>query len=89
MAIGASPQKVVQTVLARALRLAVAGSAIGLTAAFAGGRVIQALLFEVEPRDPTTLIGVTVLLAIAALASCAWPAARAARVEPITTLRAE
>ena len=89
MAIGASPQKVMHTVLGRALRLAAAGAAVGLAAAFAGGRVMQAILFEVEPRDPTTLIGVTVLLATAAVAACALPTARAARVDPMTTLRAE
>jgi predicted permease len=89
LAIGASPDTVVRTVLARALRLALVGAAIGLAVALAGAQLIRSLLFEISPRDPATLIGVTIALAIAALVACAVPAARAARVDPMTTLRAE
>lgn len=89
MAIGASPGTVVRSVLARALRLAAIGAVAGLGIAIAGARVMQTMLFEIDPRDPATLVAVTILLAIAALAACAVPAVRAARVDPMTTLRAE
>ena len=89
IAIGASPQTVVRTVLGRAMRLAAIGGAIGIAIALSGAQVIKSLLFEVDPRDPLTLLSVTVLLALAAVVACALPAARAARVDPMTTLRAE
>jgi predicted permease len=89
MAIGASPDRVVGIVLARALRLAAAGVVVGLAISLAGAQVMKTMLFEIDPRDPATLMSVTILLAIAALAACAIPAVRAARVDPMTTLRAE
>ena len=89
MAIGASPERVVGSVLARALRLAAVGASIGLAVALAGAQVMKAMLFEIDPRDPATLAAVTILLGFAALAACAIPAVRAARVDPMTTLRAE
>jgi putative ABC transport system permease protein len=89
MAIGASPERVLGLVLARALRLAIGGVVVGLAIALAGAQVMKTMLFEIDPRDPATLSVVTVLLALAAIAACAIPAARAARVDPMTTLRAE
>ena len=89
MAVGASPATLVGAVMGRALRLAAIGAAVGLVIAIAGARAMQTMLFEIDPRDPATLVAVTILLAIAALAACAVPAVRAARVDPITALRAE
>lgn len=89
LAIGASPQRLVGGVLARALRLAAIGAAAGLSVALAGAQVIRSMLFEIDPRDPATLVVVTLVLAIAALIACAIPAIRTARVDPMTTLRAE
>lgn len=89
MAIGASPRTLVGAVLARALRLAAIGAAAGVAMSLAGAQLIKSMLFEIEPRDPGTLAVVTMLLAVAAVAACAVPALRAARVDPMTTLRAE
>jgi putative ABC transport system permease protein len=89
IAIGASPEHLISSVLGRALRLAAAGAAIGLAIALAGAQLIETMLFEIDPRDPITLVAVTALLAIAAVVACAVPAIRAARVDPMTTLRAE
>ena len=66
-----------------------AGVAIGIAAAFGVTRVFASLLFEVEPTDATTFaIASLLLLAVAMLAACI-PAARAARIDPVTTLRCE
>jgi hypothetical protein len=47
------------------------------------------MLFQVSGRDPVTLTSVTLLLAILVVVGCIGPAVRAARVDPMTTLRAE
>ncbi|HET9704948.1 MAG TPA: ADOP family duplicated permease [Vicinamibacterales bacterium] len=89
LAVGASPDRLVASVLGRALRLAVIGIAIGLAIALAGARVMSAMLFATDPRDPVTFGGIIVLLAVIAIAACAVPAVKAARIDPMTTLRAE
>jgi putative ABC transport system permease protein len=54
-----------------------------------GARVIESFLFATDPRDPVTLIGVTIILGVIAVVACAGPALKASRVDPMTTLRAE
>jgi putative ABC transport system permease protein len=54
-----------------------------------GGRMLRAVLFEVSPTDPATLIAVTALLVAVALLACFAPALRAARIDPTRALRAE
>jgi predicted permease len=87
MALGASPTDVLRLMLRQALRLAVAGLALGLAGAFAATRLISAMLFEVRPTDPLTYALVTILLATAALAASYFPARRAAHLDPLVTLR--
>ena len=60
-----------------------AGGALALT------RVLDTLLFDVTPTDPATFITAIAALGTAALAAAAVPAWRAARVDPMVTLRAE
>ena len=76
-------------VVALGLRLTAAGAAIGLAGAVAAGAGIRTILYGVGPTDPATLAGVSLtLFAVAAIAT--WiPARRAARVDPIETLRAD
>lgn len=61
----------------------------GLVIALAGARVMEALLFEIDSRDPLTLASVTVLLGMVSVVACIVPALKASRVDPMTTLRAE
>lgn len=89
MALGASPDQLVMTVIARSLRLAAVGTIVGLAVALAGAKVMQSLLFATDPRDPTTFIAITIFLAAVAVSACAAPAFKAARVDPMITLRAE
>lgn len=89
LAVGASPDRLIATVLGRGLRLTAIGTAIGLAIALAGARVMTSLLFATDPRDPATFAAVTVLLGAVAILACLVPALKAARVDPMTTLRAE
>jgi ABC-type antimicrobial peptide transport system permease subunit len=87
MALGAQPTGIVRLVLGRVSVLIVVGLALGVAASWWAVRFIAPLLFQLEPRDPTTFSGTAaVLIAIGVLA--AWlPARRAARVDPATVLR--
>ena len=89
LAIGASPRLVARSVIGRSVKLAAIGGAIGLAITVAGARVIESMLFGTDPRDPLTLGLVTLLLATVAVVACAVPAVKAARVDPMATLRAE
>jgi putative ABC transport system permease protein len=87
IALGAPLGGLVAGVVGGALKLAVAGVAIGLVGAWALTGVLSALLFEVAARDRATFVVVSVLLVVvAALASLA-PARRATRADPLTVLR--
>jgi putative ABC transport system permease protein len=89
MALGAQPSNLLRMVISEGMRLAVAGIAAGVVGALCLGRVLQSMLFELKPTDPTTLVGASVALALAALAACYIPARRASRVDPMIALRHE
>jgi putative ABC transport system permease protein len=88
-ALGASRADIVGLVLGQGLRLAAVGVAIGIVGAVAASRAVAAMLFGVSSLDLATYLGVVLLLGAAAVTACAVPAWRAARVDPVTTLRAE
>lgn len=87
MAVGARPTDILRHFLARALRLGLAGVALGLAGALAAGRLVESLLYAVSPTDPLVLAGVSALLVLGILAASAWPALRAARVSPMAALQ--
>ena len=89
LALGADRGSVARMIVWQGAVVASVGVAIGLTAAFAGGRVIQSLLYGVSPRDPSVFIGMTVLLLAVVLLACWLPARRAARLSPLDALRTE
>jgi putative ABC transport system permease protein len=88
-AIGAQQTQVVSLVLIEGARLIVAGALLGIVLALAVGRVFRSLLFGVHPTDPVTLAGAVTLFALLALATCAVPAWRAARIDLMEALRHE
>jgi predicted permease len=89
LALGAQRSTVLNLVLREALALAGLGLAAGLLAALGFTRVISALLYDVSPTDPTTLLVVSSTLLLAALLAAFVPALRATRVDPIHALRSE
>src|SRR5206468_3767484 len=89
LALGAREADILRLVLRHGAALASVGIAGGLTAALTASRVLAGLLYGVSPGDPLTYLGVSALLAAVALAATWLPARRAARVDPLTALRAE
>ncbi len=89
IALGAGVPSVLRLVLGQALRVTLAGVAIGLLAATAGTRTMQSMLYEVDPLDPLTFGLVAVLLIAVALLASYLPARRAAGVDPAVALRSE
>jgi putative ABC transport system permease protein len=88
-AVGAERRDILKLVLGEGLRLIAGGVIAGLVAAIALSRVLRTFLFEVEPTDPATLIGVGALFVCVALLACWAPARRAAKVDPLEALRCE
>jgi putative ABC transport system permease protein len=89
MALGAQSREVVQLVLRQGMALAGIGLLAGLLAALAITHLLVALLYGVNPTDPTVFLGVTFLLATAALGACYFPARRAVKIDPVVALRFE
>jgi putative ABC transport system permease protein len=89
IALGADRGVVLGMVLRQGMRLALAGVALGLLAAFGLTRLIASQLYDVRPTDPVTFVLVATLLTAVALMANLVPALRATRVDPAVVLRDE
>ena len=89
LALGAAPGQILQLVLREGLTLAGAGAVIGLGLAYVATRSLQGLVQGLEPGSPLPFVLVTMLLMLVAVVASVLPARRAARVDPLTSLRAE
>jgi putative ABC transport system permease protein len=88
-ALGASRADILLMVVRQGLGLTALGIVAGLVGAVALTKLITTLLFGVSRLDGLTYAGVTGLLVLVAVMACWIPAWRAARVDPVQTLRAE
>ena len=89
LALGARPLAIRSTVVARAMRVALVGIALGVALAALATQTLAITLYDVQPLDPLTFAIVVALIVFAALAAALVPAWRATRVEPIIALRTE
>ena len=87
MALGAEPGDILRMVLQRSLALTLAGIVVGLGAGFYLVRYLQSLLFGIELRDGITFGSAGGMLLAVALVTAYLPARRAARIDPVATLR--
>jgi putative ABC transport system permease protein len=87
MALGAASSSIVRLVFQRVGVLIAAGLAIGLAGSLWAARFVEALLFQLEVRDPATFVGAAVVLVAVGVLAAWLPARRAARLDPATVLR--
>ncbi|MGK7311735.1 MAG: ABC transporter permease [Candidatus Longimicrobiales bacterium M2_2A_002] len=89
IAIGAEPGGVLRMVIRQGMTLTAIGLVLGVAGGLAAARLLRGLLYDVGPADPLVLTAVAALLALVALAAAWVPARRAARTDPMETLRVE
>ncbi len=89
LALGAQRSDIRALILGQGVRLLALGLTIGLAGIIVFSRVLRSFLFEVDAVDLPIYLGVSLLLALAAILACWIPARRAAGVDPIVTLRSE
>jgi ABC-type antimicrobial peptide transport system permease subunit len=86
---GARGLDILRMILGESLVLATAGIVAGGFLAYAAGRLMEALLAGISPRDPLTFGAAVALAGLMTLAGSTLPAWRAVRVDPMTVIRAE
>jgi predicted permease len=86
-ALGATPGRILRTILGQGLFTTAVGVAIGVAAAMGLTRTLATLLFEVKPTDPLTFAAVVALLVVVAALACYIPARRATKMNPVEVLR--
>jgi ABC-type antimicrobial peptide transport system permease subunit len=86
-ALGAEPGRMLRTILAGGMRLALPGLILGVVLAILAARLLRGLLLGVSPLDPWALGGVTLAILGMVLGGTLVPALRAARVDPAEALR--
>jgi putative ABC transport system permease protein len=86
MALGASVRAIVALVVEQSVRLAVMGLIAGTLIAGAASRLIGARLLRVT-FDAVPVIAAVIVVFAACLVATFVPARRAARLDPLTTLR--
>jgi ABC-type antimicrobial peptide transport system permease subunit len=87
VALGARPHDVLSLVARETVPMVGAGLVVGLLVAAALTRFVRSLLYEIQPGDPMTFLGVALVLGTIGIAAAYIPARRAARVDPVIALR--
>jgi putative ABC transport system permease protein len=88
-ALGAQSADIARLFIKQGMALVLLGVAIGSIGAFALTRLMTSLLFDISANDPLTFAGAALLLSLVAMLACYLPARRAARIDPLASLRRE
>ena len=89
LAIGAQPRQIVTLFLKRGLLPLAIGSAAGVAAVLAGGRLLTSLLYQVSPGDPLAILSAVVGFSLVALTAILLPVRKAVESNPAAALRVE
>lgn len=89
IALGSDGPRVFKMVMREGVVIVTSGLVAGLTGAWLLRGTIESQLHGVEPMNPLVVTGVTLVLAVVALAACAIPARRATHVDPVIALQQE
>jgi predicted permease len=89
MALGSLRADIQRLVLISGVRLAAAGTLIGLAGVTATSRLVRSFLFQANPFDPVVLLLAAIAVFVLALLAAAMPARRVAAVDPMAALRGE
>jgi len=89
LALGATTPSVVGLLLRDGVLIVGAGMVLGVPCALAAGRLARAQLYGLAPGDPVSLAATIALFGFSGLVAALLPALRAARVDPMSALRAE
>ena len=89
MALGAQRSDITAMILGKAATLLAVGLVLGTALSLAAASAASALLYGLKPRDPATLAGAALILAVVTIVASLLPSMRAAKVNPIDSLRAE
>ena len=89
LALGARATDVGQLVVRDGVRVIALGAAIGIIVVVLGAKFVAPLLYQISPRDPLVIAGVSATLIVVAIAACVVPAWRAMRVDAAVALRSE
>lgn len=87
IALGALPRQIRARFLAREVGISLLGCAVGLAVTTACSRLLVGMLYGVSRLDPLTYVAVTLAVLFVASIACGIPAAHAARLDPMETLR--
>ena len=89
MALGAQTMDVLRLVISQGMKPVIIGLVVGLVAALGLGRLIATQLYQVSAHNPLLLTTTAVVLGLAALLACLFPARRASLLNPVEALRTE
>ena len=89
MALGSQRSGIMRLILISGAKLACVGCVIGLLGATAASGLLRSFLFDVSPFDPVVMTLAAIAVLLLALSASAFPARRAASIEPMRALRAE
>lgn len=86
MAMGSEPERIFTSVVRRGLTVTAVGLATGAVIAFSLSRLVESLLFGVEPTEPRVALGVAAIILVAGLAASIVPARRATSIDPMSAI---